>query len=42
VNDVEVEFPRAGHYVFVCFIRAGEPGDPPHNRIGMVKPLRVR
>jgi len=42
VNDVEVNFPRAGNYLFVCFISDGEPGNPAHNRIGMVKPFRVR
>jgi hypothetical protein len=40
-NDVEVRFPRPGNWVFVCFIEDGEPGDPPHNTLGMVKAFRV-
>lgn len=42
VNDVEVNFPRAGNYVMVCFISDGERGNPEHNTIGMVTPFRVR
>jgi hypothetical protein len=42
VNDVEVNFPRAGNYVMVCFIEDGERGNPPHNSLGMVTPFRVR
>lgn len=42
VNDVEVNFPKAGNYVMVCFISDGERRDPPHNTIGMVTPFRVR
>ena len=42
VNDVEVNFPRAGNYVMVCFIEDGERGNPPHNTLGMVTPFRVR
>jgi hypothetical protein len=40
-NDVELRFPRAGNWVFVCFIRDGEPGNPDHNTLGMVKAFRV-
>jgi hypothetical protein len=42
VNDVEVAFPRAGNWVFVCFISDGEPGNPSHFTIGMVKSFAVR
>ena len=42
VNDVEVDLPRAGHYVMVCYVSDGEPGRPSHNRLGMVTPFRVR
>ncbi len=42
VNDVEVNFPRAGNYVMVCFLEDGERGAPPHNTLGMVTPFRVR
>jgi hypothetical protein len=42
VNDVEVNFPRRGNWVFVCFVQDGEPGNPPHFSIGMVKAFRVR
>lgn len=42
VNDVEVNFPRAGNYVMVCFLEDGERGNPPHNTLGMVTPFRVR
>jgi hypothetical protein len=41
-NDVEVRFPRAGDYLFVCFIGDGERGNPSHNTLGMVKAFRVR
>jgi hypothetical protein len=42
VNDVELNFRRGGNWVFVCFIADGEPGNPPHFTIGMVKAFRVR
>ncbi len=42
VNDVEVNFPRTGNYVMVCFLQDGERGNPEHNTLGMVKPFRVR
>jgi hypothetical protein len=42
VNDVEVRFPRAGDWLFVCFIGDGEKGSPSHNTLGMVKAFRVR
>jgi hypothetical protein len=42
VNDVEVNFPRAGNYVMVCFVSDGERGNPEHNTLGMVTPFRVR
>ena len=42
VNDVDLRFPRAGNWVFVCFVSDGEPGNPSHFTIGMVKPFRVR
>jgi hypothetical protein len=42
VNDVEVNFPRAGQWVLACLISDGEPGDPPHNTIGMVRAFTVR
>ena len=41
-NDVEVRFPRAGDWLFVCFIGDGEKGNPSHNTLGMVKAFRVR
>jgi hypothetical protein len=41
-NDVEVRFPRAGDWLFVCFIGDGERGNPSHNTLGMVKAFRVR
>jgi hypothetical protein len=41
-NDVEVRFPRAGDWLFVCFIGDGERGNPSHNSLGMVKAFRVR
>jgi hypothetical protein len=41
-NDVEVRFPRAGDYLFACFIGDGEKGNPSHNTLGMVKAFRVR
>jgi hypothetical protein len=40
-NDVELRFPRRGNWVFACFIEDGEPGNPPHNTLGMVKAFRV-
>jgi hypothetical protein len=42
VNDVELRFPRAGNWVFACFIEDGERGNPGHNSLGMVKAFRVR
>jgi hypothetical protein len=42
VNDVEVTFPRAGDWLFVCFLQDGEPGNPSHFEIGMVKAFSVR
>ena len=42
VNDVAFNFPRAGNWVFACFLEDGEPGNPEHNTIGMVKAFRVR
>lgn len=41
-NNVELSFPRAGNWLFVCFVGDGEPGNPSHYTIGMVKPFRVR
>jgi len=41
VNDVEYEL-RPGTYLMICFIGDGEPGNPGHNEIGMVKAFRVR
>jgi hypothetical protein len=40
-NDVRLRFPRTGNWVFVCFISDGEPGNPEHNTLGMVKAFRV-
>jgi len=42
VNDVELSFPRGGDWVFVCFLQDGEPGNPSHYTIGMVKAFGVR
>jgi hypothetical protein len=42
VNDVEVSFPRAGTWVLACLLSDGEPGNPPHNSIGMVRAFTVR
>ena len=42
VNDVAVNFPRGGNWVLACFLEDGEPGNPEHNSIGMVKAFRVR
>ena len=42
MNDVEVSFPRAGNWMFVCFMEDGEPGNPDHFAIGMVKAFSVR
>jgi hypothetical protein len=42
VNDVELDFRRPGNWLFVCFIEDGEPGNPGHYELGMVKAFRVR
>jgi hypothetical protein len=42
VNDVEVNFPKAGNWVLACFIEDGERGNPEHNTLGMVKAFTVR
>jgi hypothetical protein len=41
-NDVEVSFPRGGDWILACFIGDGEPGNPSHNTIGMVRAFTVR
>ena len=42
VNDVAFTFPRGGNWVLACFLEDGEPGNPEHNTIGMVRAFRVR
>jgi len=42
INDVEVNFPRRGDWLFACFIEDGERGNPSHSTLGMVKAFRVR